>query len=56
MDQNRFIYLILLSSLGGCKMVDQMYEASGTGITLVAVGLTVILIIYFLGRLRKKSK
>lgn len=37
-------------------MVDQMYEASGTGITMVAVGLTVVLIIYFLGRLRKKSK
>jgi len=54
---NRFSFFLLLMSFAtSCRIVDEMYESSGTGVSMVAVALTVILIIYFLGRLNKKSK
>lgn len=37
-------------------MVDQMYKNSSLAVMLIGVGLTVALIIYFLGRVRNKTK
>jgi len=37
-------------------MVDQMYENSSLAVMLVGVALTVALIVYFLGRVRNKTK
>lgn len=54
---NRLLFYSLSCFLfTSCAIVDKMYESAGTGVSMIAVAITVILIIYFLGRVKKKSK